>query len=143
MSITCPQCGENFAFPENLKYHVEKQHPPNPVPLPYNHERVHHPPKYNYGKIEVIDFINDQNLGFETGNVIKYVCRTECAHQSNQFLSHAAVPMPDVIAQLETDIEDLRKAAWYLDRYIDIMERKRKGLMPKVNTVDTVVGGKF
>lgn len=36
---------------------------------------INHPSYYNRGKIEVIDFINDQQLNFNLGNVIKYVCR--------------------------------------------------------------------
>jgi len=34
------------------------------------------PKYYQKGKIEVWDFIKDQNLDFFAGNVIKYVCRT-------------------------------------------------------------------
>ena len=36
---------------------------------------VNHPSHYTSGKIEVIDFIDDQKLNYEKGNVIKYVCR--------------------------------------------------------------------
>lgn len=36
---------------------------------------VDHPSHYNKGKIEVIDFIEDQGLSFHLGNVIKYVAR--------------------------------------------------------------------
>ena len=36
---------------------------------------VNHPSHYNKGKIEVIDFIEDQGLSFHLGNVIKYVAR--------------------------------------------------------------------
>ena len=36
---------------------------------------ITHPSHYNRGRIEVIDFINDQQLNFNLGNVIKYVCR--------------------------------------------------------------------
>lgn len=57
---------------------------------------VDHPPHYNKGKIEVIDFILDQGLGFLEGNIVKYVCRYE----------------------LKGGAEDLRKARFYLDRLI-------------------------
>ncbi len=60
-------------------------------------EMVDHPSHYNQGKIEVIDAIEDWDLNFCEGNVIKYVAR----HR------HKNVPL-----------EDLKKAKWYLDRLI-------------------------
>ena len=36
---------------------------------------VNHPKHYNKGQIEVIDFIEDQDLNFNRGNVLKYVSR--------------------------------------------------------------------
>jgi hypothetical protein len=67
--------------------------------MEYISDKINHPAHYNYGKIEVIDFIEDQNLGFSLGNVIKYVCRSG-RKPNNQAL------------------EDLRKALWYLSREI-------------------------
>lgn len=61
---------------------------------------VNHPSHYTAGKIEVIDFLEDQNLDFRLSNVIKYICR-------------AGKKNPD------TKEEDLRKAQWYLNRYLD------------------------
>ncbi len=58
---------------------------------------VNHPPHYNSGNIEVIDAIEDWKLGFHEGNVVKYVARAE--HKGKT-------------------IEDLEKAAWYLERRI-------------------------
>lgn len=72
----------------------------------FDEERVNHPSHYNSGKIEVIDFIEDQDLGFHLGNVIKYVSRA--GKKSN----HA--------------LEDLRKAEWYLKREIDRLNQKLK-----------------
>ena len=63
-----------------------------------NGEQVISSKHYNAGKIEVIDFIEDQNLGFHLGNVIKYVCRAK--HKGKE-------------------MQDLEKALWYLQRYID------------------------
>lgn len=60
-------------------------------------ERVNHPYHYNQGRIEVIDFIEDQGLGFNLGNVVKYVARAE--HKGKE-------------------LEDLKKALWYLQREI-------------------------
>lgn len=59
---------------------------------------VDHPSHYNRGKIEVIDFIEDQGLSFHLGNVIKYVARAGSKGDK---------------------LEDLKKARWYLDRYIN------------------------
>lgn len=62
-------------------------------------ENVENPSHYNSGKIEVIDFIEDQKLGFCLGNVIKYVSRAGKKDSSKT-------------------IEDLEKAKWYLEREI-------------------------
>lgn len=59
---------------------------------------IDHPSHYNKGKIEVIDFIEDQGLSFHLGNVIKYVARAGAKGDK---------------------LEDLKKAQWYLDRYIN------------------------
>ena len=40
-----------------------------------DNDNVSHPSHYTDGKIEVIDFIEDKKLGFNLGNVIKYVSR--------------------------------------------------------------------
>ena len=60
-------------------------------------EKVDHPAHYNQGRFEVIDVIEDWNLNFCEGNVVKYVAR----HR------HKGEPL-----------EDLRKARWYIDRLI-------------------------
>lgn len=59
-------------------------------------EAVNHPPHYNKGKIEVIDFIDDQRLDFCRGNAVKYICRAP-------FKGSA--------------MNDIDKAIWYLQRY--------------------------
>lgn len=64
---------------------------------------VNHPAHYTQGKIEVIDFIEDKKLPYHLGNCIKYIARA--GHKT-------ACPK-----------EDLLKARWYLDRYIDKMEQ--------------------
>lgn len=60
---------------------------------------VNNPSHYTDGKIEVIDFIEDKNLGFNLGNSVKYISR-----------AGKKDPMKT--------IEDLKKAAWYLNREI-------------------------
>ena len=59
---------------------------------------VNHPPHYTKGGIETIDFIEAKDLNYRLGNVVKYVSR---AGKKNS-----------------DPIEDLEKAAWYLQREI-------------------------
>lgn len=60
-----------------------------------------HPIHYNMGKIEVIEAIVDWRLNFRLGNVVKYVARAP--HKGKQ-------------------LEDLRKARFYLDHEIKELE---------------------
>lgn len=60
---------------------------------------VNHPAHYTYGSIEVSDFIADKGLNFFRGNVVKYVSRAGKK-------------------DADTELEDLRKAVWYLEREI-------------------------
>jgi hypothetical protein len=71
---------------------------------------VDHPSHYNCGNIEVIDAIEEWNLGFHDGNVVKYVAR----HR------HKGKPL-----------EDLRKARWYLDRLIEKLEQREQEVLGK------------
>lgn len=59
---------------------------------------VNHPPHYQAGGIETIDFIEAKDLNYRLGNVVKYVSR---AGKKNF-----------------DPIEDLEKALWYLQREI-------------------------
>ena len=70
-------------------------------------DNVNHPDHYNHGKIEVIDFIEDQHLGFHLGNAVKYISRAGRKDPART-------------------VEDLRKAAWYLNRQIERLERGGK-----------------
>ena len=67
-------------------------------------DNVNHPDHYNHGKIEVIDFIEDKELGFHLGNAVKYISRAGRKDANKT-------------------IEDLRKATWYLNRQIERLER--------------------
>lgn len=62
-----------------------------------NNEKINHPSHYQGQKFEVIDIIEDFDLGFKLGNAIKYILR--------------AGRKGDVL-------EDLRKAMWYIEREI-------------------------
>ena len=59
------------------------------------------PKHYQRGKIQVWDFIADQNLDFILGNVVKYVWR---AGHKNQ----------------EDELDDLMKAKAYIDKKIEL-----------------------
>ena len=64
--------------------------------------KVNHPKHYNSGKIEVVDAIEDWGLDFIEGNVVKYVTRAK--HKGDE-------------------INDLKKARWYLDYRIKNLEK--------------------
>jgi hypothetical protein len=59
---------------------------------------VNHPAHYKYGGIETIDFIEAKELGYNLGNVVKYITRSD--HKGNRK-------------------QDLEKALWYLTREIN------------------------
>lgn len=82
-------------------------------------DNVNHPSHYTTGKIEVIDFIEDKELNFNLGNVVKYVSRCGKKKSTGKSLDAKA-------------LEDLKKARWYIDREITTRE---KG-MEKKNAVD-------
>ena len=71
-------------------------------------DNVNRPDHYNHGKIEVIDFIEDKELGFNLGNAVKYISRAGRKDANNT-------------------IEDLRKAVWYINRQIQRLERGENG----------------
>jgi len=62
---------------------------------------VNHPKHYTTGRIEVADAIEGLGLNFMEGNVVKYVCRHRYKHASPG-----------------KQLEDLKKAKWYLDKLI-------------------------
>ena len=63
-------------------------------------DKVNHPPHYRTGGIETIDFIEAKDLNYRLGNVVKYVSRAGRKLDSNP-------------------VEDLEKAAWYLNRELE------------------------
>ena len=58
-------------------------------------EMVNHPDHYQGNKTEVIDIIEDYDLGFVLGNAVKYILRANKKGNKKQ---------------------DLQKAVWYLER---------------------------
>lgn len=65
-------------------------------------EMVDHPDHYQSSKFEVIDIIDDFDLDFYLGNVVKYVLR---AGKKDEIL------------------QELKKAQWYLNRKVDLLEK--------------------
>ena len=66
-------------------------------PITMQADPVNHPEHYKVGGIETIDFIEAKSLGYNLGNVVKYITRSD--HKGNK-------------------LQDLQKAAWYLNREI-------------------------
>jgi|SRR5579864_4970910 len=66
-------------------------------------EKINHPSYYQGKKFEVIDIIEDFELGFNLGNAVKYILRAE---KKGGFE------------------ENLSKAIWYLQREISRMNDK-------------------
>jgi hypothetical protein len=63
--------------------------------------KIDHPAHYNAGEIEAIDAIEDWNLGYALGSAVKYIARAP--HKGTQ-------------------LQDLKKAAWYIEREIARLE---------------------
>ena len=69
---------------------------------------VNHPAHYTAGgSIEVIEFLEDWNFPFHLANAIKYICRAGRKDKNKT-------------------VEDLRKAQWYINRYIEFLGKKEK-----------------
>lgn len=71
-------------------------------------DNINHPSHYTDGKIEVIDFIEDKNLNYHRGNAIKYISRAGKKDPAKE-------------------IEDLQKAAWYINREIERIKGRNNG----------------
>lgn len=103
----CPECLPKYSkvpkkkdvqiIAEKVVQTIEEQEVKT-VELPKTEDVINHPSHYTRGKIEVIDFIEDQQLPYHPGNVIKYIARA--GYKGDK-------------------LEDLKKARWYLDRYIN------------------------
>lgn len=68
-------------------------------------DEINHPAYYTKGSIEVISAIEDWKLEYHEGNVVKYIARAQ--HKRSR-------------------IVDLKKAAWYLNRRIKMLEKQKK-----------------
>jgi len=72
---------------------------------------VNHPPHYNTGKIEVIEFIEDQKLNFNRGTACKYIARAGKKDPTKE-------------------VQDLEKARWYLSREIELLKASEEQRTP-------------
>ena len=72
-------------------------------------EKINHPDHYNSGRFETIDIIESAGYveGFCMGNAIKYLMRAK--HKENY-------------------LEDLKKARWYLDYWIKVVEENKEAV---------------
>jgi len=68
---------------------------------------VNHPPHYKAGGIEVIDVIEAKELGYHLGNTVKYILRAGRKDKA-------------------TELQDLEKAQWYLNRKIANLKKALK-----------------
>lgn len=68
---------------------------------------VNHPSHYTDGKFETIEAIESWRLGYHLGNAVKYI---SCAGKKSK----------------DTELEDLRKARWYIKRYLDHHHQEAK-----------------
>lgn len=66
---------------------------------------INSPAHYTHGPIEVIEIIEGFGLNYHRGNVIKYLLRAG-------------------VKSTDTELQDLKKAAWYLARDIARLESK-------------------
>lgn len=71
----------------------------------FENDPVNHPSHYTQGGIEPHAFIDSWNMDFDTGNVVKYVTRAK--YKNNE-------------------LEDLRKAQWYLQSLINKAVKKQE-----------------
>ena len=67
----------------------------------YADDKINSPSHYKVGGIETIDFIEAKNLGYNLGNVVKYISRAD--HKDNK-------------------LDNLKKAQWYLNRAVNKLE---------------------
>ena len=77
-------------------------------------DNVNHPSYYADGKIEVIEFIEDKNFGYCLGNAIKYISRYGKKSK-------------------ETEIQDLQKAIWYINRRIQELSKQQEIVNNEIN----------
>lgn len=95
--------------------------PDGDYPLPWEEEdKVNHPKHYNIGRIEVIEAIEDWQLDYHRGNAVKYIARAGIKDPSKE-------------------IEDLKKAIWYINRRVELLTSRKENRETK-RPNDTSIG---
>lgn len=74
--------------------------------------QIDHPVHYRPGVYEAIKVIRAWDLGFSLGNAVKYICRAG--------LKGGGDPT--------RTLEDLKKARWYIDEEIAVLEGRTEGV---------------
>lgn len=82
-----------------------------------NNDIINHPAHYTDGKFETIDAIESWRLGYHLGNAVKYISR---AGKKSK----------------DTELEDLRKARWYVKRYLDHHRQEVESLRAREYAAD-------
>jgi hypothetical protein len=85
---------------------------------PREFDLVNWPAHYNTGSIQPIDAIEDWELGFHEANAVKYIARAK--HKGSE-------------------LQDLQKARWYLDRRIDQLIAAEQASTPHSTAPHSVV----
>lgn len=70
-------------------------------------DNINNPYYYNLGEIQPIEVVEDWDLGYHLGTVIKYIARAGFKEES-------------------TELEDLLKAQWFLNRKIMLLEVEKE-----------------
>ena len=79
------------------------------------HDPVNHPSHYCDGGIETIDFIEAKNLPYHLGNAVKYISRA---------------------GKKDDEVQDLKKAVWYINRYIELINKNKAVVVDADNQVE-------
>jgi hypothetical protein len=97
---------DSLAQARNEQPRIRMQSSPTTnVVKPYSTDIVNSPPHYTAGGIETIDFIEAKKLGYNLGNVVKYITRSDL--KGNR-------------------LENLKKAQWYLNREVNNITKDSK-----------------
>lgn len=94
--------GNELDAEEEMRGYERNEKPARPTGPASRPIAIDHPAYYKQGGIEAIDVIEAWNLGFCLGNTVKYIARAG--------------------RKTSDDLQDLKKAMWYLNREI----RKRE-----------------
>jgi hypothetical protein len=100
----CPHCGSDvvklYDIATNTLSDSEIQRAKEIPPIAIEtFDEVHRPVGYCSGKIQPVEYIDANNLGYYEGNIVKYITRWE---------------------KKGTPVKDLEKAAWYLNHLIKL-----------------------